>query len=206
MLLDNERIAMTSEEILRACCSTHESTRYSLQEPYEDDGYACATNMHICARCKGVTCRKREPGEARTPSMSKLEWELKGTMAKLPDVTLETRVPCACGGQRIKCRICSGSGKVECFECGHCGNCDECNGTGKIVCYKCDENHMIPDTTGKDGFSVGACHLAKEYIALLRSFGVTEVEVIDAKKPVHWRAGDVVGLLMPTENTDGDEK
>ncbi len=192
--------------IFAACCGeATDMARY--QKPFPLNGFTYATDGRIVVRIAG----EHVPAIKDPTAADTVPWD--GT--RLPPVALtrsdDATIKCSeCGGDgkshRRECDECAGTGMDECLSCGHDCDCEECKGTGWIgsdstdaTCEECGGKGVVRNTKGSVNY--GAFHLSSHYGNLLLDHGVTHVEPDAAgpsNRPVLFRLGEVVGMLMPT--------
>lgn len=187
--------------IFAECCA-EEPTTYSIDEPFQVDGYLCATDRRIVVRMKHAG-RDTPKG----PSLSGLPW--CGEIGKydcdptaLPEVSYAGFTTCAeCKGtKKVKCSVCKGSAKGEC-ECPDCGanhECGECDGIGKVPCGNCNDDGKAWATVAAvdvhDGYGLG-----DRYIDLLRRHHAKVYLPVSRNRdaPVYFTiAGGIEGLVV----------
>lgn len=128
-------------------------TRFDLTKPFKVGNKIVATTGHIIAWKEDDNTIDVKNLSTRVPPLSE-EWivDFNPTEDIPPvEIKIEKCTTCVDGivtNVEPKCKICHGSGSVECGECEQDKDCEDCNGTGisedsEYQCKDCDRNGNV---------------------------------------------------------------
>lgn len=182
-------------------CGTLDQRGY-MHKPFRANGRLYATNGHVAVSMADDTS---------IDASSEVRENVVALFGKAAAVSYEWHTIPRTESKRA-CGVCRGSGhSTTCLDCDgegefqhgrHNYECQECNGHGVVAGTKRDEHCAACCGTGAnayDGTDVGNAHYANRYLKLIATqFPGAEIGVPEDPMAVaQWRAGDVIGLLMP---------
>jgi len=169
---------MTKKDLQKFCAD--DGFRKEIAKPCTSEGTTYATNGHIIIAVPALPDVQENMAAPRAAALFEKipipdDWF---PIAELPEIpTLTEKVPCD---------RCSGTGEIECRECGSTVECPECGGDGKL-------EPRTPFILHK----IGGVSFDAKYLHLLKNFPGVEIGPNGEGKAARIRFEGGEGLLMP---------